>query len=52
MSHTQVRTTLEPAEALMCGMGMAVTAREAPERLAIASQHGDRSFDYHKQPCC
>ncbi len=37
-------TSLSAKQALAVGMGLAVTAREHPKRLAIASMHGDRSF--------
>jgi len=40
------RTTLDAEQAGLCGMSIAVTAREHPERLAIASRHGDRSYDF------
>jgi long-chain acyl-CoA synthetase len=36
-------------EAAFAGMGVAVMAREHPDRLAIASPHGDRSFDFLNQ---
>jgi long-chain acyl-CoA synthetase len=39
------RTNLELDEARTLGMVIAVTAREAPERPAILSPNGDRSFD-------
>lgn len=39
------RTQLTAAQAALCGMGVAVSAREHPARLALASPHGDRSFD-------
>ena len=40
-----IRTTLEPAEAAGCGMGLAITARTAPERMAIEDARGRHSFD-------
>ncbi|MGH0037249.1 MAG: AMP-binding protein [Myxococcota bacterium] len=45
-THTGRHTSLEPKEARRRGMGIAITAREAPDRLAIASPNGDRSFDF------
>jgi long-chain acyl-CoA synthetase len=45
-THTGVHTRLEPRDARRLGMGIAVTAREFPDRLAIASPYGDRSFDF------
>jgi long-chain acyl-CoA synthetase len=39
------RTSLSAEQAALRGMSIAVVAREAPERLAIGSRHGDRSFD-------
>ena len=35
---------MTPDQAALCGMGVALTARATPDRLAIASPHGDRSF--------
>jgi len=40
------RTALTAEQAALCGMGVAVMAREHPYRLAVASPHGDRSFDF------
>ncbi len=45
-TQTGVHTSLSRADAERCGMGLAVTAREHPERLAVSSRHGDRSFDF------
>ena len=45
MPRTPVRTQLEKREALASGMGIAVTARESPDRPAIVSDSGTRSFD-------
>jgi long-chain acyl-CoA synthetase len=45
MSGTARRTTLTAEEAAGRGMRLAVTAREAPERMAITSSRGSRSFD-------
>jgi long-chain acyl-CoA synthetase len=39
-------TRLTSEQAALCGMGVAVAAREFPDRLAIASPHGDRSFAF------
>jgi long-chain acyl-CoA synthetase len=39
------RSRLDRREAARCGMSVAVTAAEDPERLAIRSPHGTRSFD-------
>jgi len=39
-----IRTALEPAEAAACGMGLAIAARNAPERMAIEDAHGSHSF--------
>jgi long-chain acyl-CoA synthetase len=39
-------TTLSAEQAALCGMGVAVAAREHPNRLAVASSHGDRSFGH------
>ena len=44
MSETEGRTSLTAEAARGVGMTIAVTAREAPDRPAIYSQHGDRSF--------
>ncbi len=41
---TEGQTALTPVEAGAVGMSLAVTARDAPERMAIFSPHGDRSF--------
>jgi len=45
-TQTGVHTALDPKSARRCGMGLAVVARESPNRLAIASPAGDRSFDF------
>ncbi len=45
-TQTGVHTSLDAREARRRGMGIAVTAREHPERLAVASPCGDRSFDF------
>ena len=45
MTESPRRTSLDRREALLSGMLVAVHAREAPERLAVASPHGDRTFD-------
>ena len=39
------RTDLSASGAARRGMGLAVVAREHPERLAIASPYGDLDFD-------
>ena len=46
MSRTSVHTSLSAREAAKVGMGLAVIAREHPDRLAITSPSGDRSFAY------
>ncbi|MCZ6783612.1 MAG: AMP-binding protein [Proteobacteria bacterium] len=46
MSEARVHTSLGAQDAAAVGMGLAVTAREHPERLAIASSFGDRSFAF------
>ncbi len=46
-----MRTTLDLAEATARGMTLAVYAREAPDRLALASPSGDRSFDALNARC-
>lgn len=45
-TQTGTHTRLDAREARRRGMGIAVTAREFPDRLAIASPCGDRSFDF------
>jgi long-chain acyl-CoA synthetase len=45
MSEAPRRTGLSTRDAIACGMLLAVHAREAPERPALLSPHGDRSFD-------
>jgi len=45
-TSTGVHTRLSAREAAGCGMAVAVVAREQPERLAVATPHGDRSFDF------
>ena len=45
MKQTIQHTQLSPEQAAQCGMGLAIHARQTPQRLAIQSEHGVRTFD-------